>query len=54
VIHAHARGRRDAFHPDDVRTVLREYGLTNSQAAPFTDFYISALDLLAYYEEQAG
>jgi hypothetical protein len=25
VIYAHARGRRDAFLPDDVRVVLREH-----------------------------
>jgi hypothetical protein len=54
VIYAHARGRRDAFLPDDVHVVLREHGLTDGQAASFADFYMSALDLLGYYDEHAG
>jgi hypothetical protein len=34
--------------------VLREHGLTDGQAASFADFYMSALDLLGYYDEHAG
>jgi hypothetical protein len=53
MIFAHARGR-DAFAPDDVGTVLLEEGLTAAQAEPFVDFYVRALDLLTYYDAQAG
>jgi hypothetical protein len=54
VIYAHARGRRDALLPDQVRAVLREQGLTDREATPFVDFYTQALDLLTYYDLQAG
>ena len=54
VVYAHARGRRDAFLPEDVRTALIEKGLTDSQAGPFVNFYVRALDLLTFYDMQTG
>jgi hypothetical protein len=34
--------------------VLLEKGLTAAQAEPFVDFYVRSLDLLTYYDAQAG